>query len=439
MKEIKVKDIIKICNANLICGNEEEILENYKKDTREIENGDVYIGIKGEKFNGSTFFETAFEKGAKACILQDIEIDEKTLKKYQDKIIIIVKDSVEALQKIAEYKRKEYNIPVIGVTGSVGKTSTKDILASVMSKKYKTLKTEGNYNNHIGVPLTILKLKDHEAAVIEMGMNHLGEISKLTKIARPTMSVITNIGTSHIGELGSRENILKAKLEILEGMEENAPIVINNDNDMLHDWYIKNKDTRNIITYGIENKSDIMAENIYTDDKGSNFTVNVENKQYKIEINVGGKHFIQNSLCAICVGLKNNISMEKIIEGIKEFKLTQKRMEILKGINNSTIINDCYNASYDSMKAAIEYLGELKGNKKIAVLGDMLELGEYEKELHEKVGEEIYKNKIDILITIGNLAKHIAEKASKLGLSKDKIFTYEDKQERNKKTQRNYQ
>ena len=287
MKEIKVKDIIKICNANLICGNEEEILENYKKDTREIENGDVYIGIKGEKFNGSTFFETAFEKGAKACILQDIEIDEKTLKKYQDKIIIIVKDSVEALQKIAEYKRKEYNIPVIGVTGSVGKTSTKDILASVMSKKYKTLKTEGNYNNHIGVPLTILKLKDHEAAVIEMGMNHLGEISKLTKIARPTMSVITNIGTSHIGELGSRENILKAKLEILEGMEENAPIVINNDNDMLHDWYIKNKDTRNIITYGIENKSDIMAENIYTDDKGSKFTVNVENKQYKIEINVG--------------------------------------------------------------------------------------------------------------------------------------------------------
>lgn len=302
-----------------------------------------------------------------------------------------------------------------------------------MSRKYKTLKTEGNYNNHIGVPLTILKLKDHEAAVIEMGMNHQGEIRKLTKIAKPTISVITNIGTSHIGELGSRENILKAKLEILEGMEENAPIVINNDNDMLHKWYLENKDTKNIITFGIENESDVMAKNIETNDKGSSFTVDIQNKTYNVEINVGGKHFIQNSLCAICVGLKNNIKIEEIIEGIKEFELTKKRMEILKGINNSTIINDCYNASYDSMKAAIEYLGELKGNKKIAVLGDMLELGEFEKELHEKVGKEIYKNKIDILITIGNLAKYIAEKAEALGMSKKDIYTFENKEDGIKK------
>ncbi len=223
-------------------------------------------------------------------------------------------NSIEALQKIAKYKRELYDIPVIGVTGSVGKTSTKDILASVMSKKYKTLKTEGNYNNHIGVPLTILGLKDHTAAVVEMGMNHFGEISKLTKIARPTIAVITNIGTSHIGELGSRENILKAKLEILEGMEKNASIVINNDNDMLHKWYIENKEKRNIITYGIENKSDIMAEDIHIDENGSEFITNVKGKSYKVHINIGGKHFIQNSLCAICVGLENNIPIEKIIE-----------------------------------------------------------------------------------------------------------------------------
>ena len=427
MKDIKVKDILKLCDGELLVGSEDAILENFKKDTREIEAGDTYVGIKGENFNGSDFFEKAFELGANACIVQDIEIHENILEKCKDKTIIKVKDCVEALQNIAKYKRECYDIPVIGVTGSVGKTSTKDIIASVMSKKYKTIKTEGNYNNHIGVPLTILRLKDHTAAVIEMGMNHLGEISKLTNIARPTMSVITNVGTSHIGELGSRENILKAKLEILEGMKEDAPIAINNDNDMLHNWFMVNKNKRKILTFGIENDSDIMAKNIVASDDGSKFTVNIDGKDYKVEINVGGKHFIINSLCAICVGLQNNIEIKKIIEGIKEFKLTKRRMEIKDGIKKSKVINDSYNASYDSMKAAIEYLGEIKANKKIAVLGDMLELGSYEQELHEKVGEEVYKNNIDILVTVGKRAKYIASKAKELGMSEDKIFVFDTK------------
>ena len=429
MKEIKVKDILELCNAKLICGKEEELLRNFKKDTREIQEGDTYVGIKGEKFNGSNFFEEAFKNKAKACIIENIEIEQDLISKYKNKIIIEVEDTIKALQTLASYKRDKYNIPVIGVTGSVGKTSTKDIIASVMSKKYNTLKTIGNYNNHIGVPLTILGLKEHEAAVIEMGMNHFGEISKLTRIAKPTMSVITNIGTSHIGELGSRENILKAKMEILEGMKDDAPLVINNDNDMLHNWYLQNKGKRKVITFGIDNESDIMAKDITSDENGSKFTVNVGGKDYKVTINIGGKHFISNSLCAICVGLNNDIPMEKIIEGIKDFELTKRRMEIKKGINNTTIINDCYNASYDSMKAGIEYLGSLKGGKKIAVLGDMLELGSFERELHEKVGEELYKNNIDILITVGNLAKYIAKKAEELGFSKEKIFTYDTKEE----------
>lgn len=172
-----------------------------------------------------------------------------------------------------------------------GKTSTKDIIASVMSKKYDTLKTIGNYNNHIGVPLTILKLENQTAAVIEMGMNHRGEISVLTKIAKPSMSVITNVGTAHIGELGSRENILKAKLEILEGMEKDSLLIINNDNDMLHNWYLENKDKINIMTYGIEEKSDIMAKNIVLSDEGSKFQVEVDKKVYDIEIPVRRKTF----------------------------------------------------------------------------------------------------------------------------------------------------
>lgn len=429
MKDIRVKDILELCDGELLSGSIDRVLENFKKDTREIETGDTYVGFKGENFNGSDFFEKAFELGANACIVQDIEISENVLEKYKGKVIIKVNDCIEALQKIAMYKRESYDIPVIGVTGSVGKTSTKDIIASVMSKKYKVVKTEGNYNNHIGVPLTILRLKDHTAAVVEMGMNHLGEISKLTNIAKPTMSVITNVGTSHIGELGSRENILKAKLEILEGMKEDAPIAINNDNDMLHNWFMVNKNNRKILTFGIENESDIMAKNIVTSDDGSKFTVNIDGKDYEVEINVGGKHFIINSLCAICVGLQNNIEMEKIIEGIKEFELTKRRMEIIDGINNSKVINDSYNASYDSMKAAIEYLGEIKANKKIAVLGDMLELGSYEQELHKKVGEEVYKNNIDILVTVGERAKYIANKAKFLGMDENKIFVFDTKDE----------
>ena len=435
MRDIKVKDFITICNAKVLSGDKEEILENFKKDTRDIKEGDTYIGIKGEKFDGNLFFDKAFENGAKACILEDIEIEKSTLEKYKEKIIIVVENTIKAMQEIAKYKRDGYDIPVIGLTGSVGKTSTKDIIASVMSKKYKTLKTLGNYNNHIGVPLTILSLKDHQSAVIEMGMNHEGEIRVLTKIAKPTMCVITNVGTAHIEYLGTRENILKAKLEIIEGMEEDGLIIINNDNDLLHKWYMENKNSKNIMTYGIENQSDIMAKNIRFDDNGSTFELNIDGKKYEVRINVGGKHFISNSLAGICVGIKNDIPMEEIIKGISEFELTKKRMEIKKGINESTIINDCYNANYDSMNAALEYLGITKANKKIAVLGDMLELGKEEKNLHEKVGESVYKNNIDILITVGKASKNIANKAKELGMDEKRIFTYEEKEEAIKKLQ----
>ena len=287
-----------------------------------------------------------------------------------------------------------------------GKTSTKDIVASVVSKKYNTLKTQGNYNNHIGVPLTIFNLKEEKAMVVEMGMNHFGEISLLSKIAKPTVAVITNIGTAHIGNLGSRENILKAKLEILDGMEKNSPIVINNDNDLLHEWYLKNKENYNIITYGIENESNYMAENIEFNEEGSLYTLKGTN--IKVEVPIGGAHFVQNSLCAIAVGSIFEIPIEKMVEGIKEFELTKKRMDIIN-INNITIINDCYNANYDSMKAALDYMGNLKEKRKIAILGDMLELGEFSKELHEKVGQEVIKNKIDILITVGKEAEYISK------------------------------
>ena len=412
MKEISVKDILSVAHGKLVIGNEDLICNNFSKDTRTIENGDIYIGIKGENFDGSSFWKQALDNGAEAVIIQNVEITEEEKKKYSNKTIIKVNDTLEALYEIAKYKRSLYDIPVVAVTGSVGKTSTKDIIASVVSTKYKTLKTEGNNNNNIGLPLTILKLKDHEAVVLEMGMNHFGEISLLTNIAKPTLAVITNIGTSHIGNLGSRENILKAKLEILEGMQI-PKVIINNDNDLLHKWYEDNMKKFEIYTYGIENESEIKAKNIKLQEESSEFEATSKDDSMTIKVPVGGKHFIYNALCATEVGRLLGISNEQIQKGIAKFELTQKRMDIRKLENGAILINDSYNASYESMKASLEVLAKYTGTRKIAVLGDMFELGEYSEELHRKVGKEVAQNNIDILICTGENSKYIIEEAKK--------------------------
>ncbi len=408
---MKIEEIVKVINGNLIIGNKEIEVENFSKDTRTIQKDDIYIGIKGQNFDGSSFWKQAFDAGAKAVIISKQNITEEEKIIYKDKVIIEVEDTLNALYEIAKYKRSKYNIPVIAITGSVGKTSTKDIVASVVSQKFKTLKTEGNNNNNIGLPLTILKLKNEEALVVEMGMNHFGEISLLTNIAKPTLAIITNIGTSHIGNLGSRENILKAKLEILEGMKI-PKVIINNDNDLLHKWYNENKNKIEIHTYGIKNESEIMAQNIELGEEESKFLAKLkDNEELQINIPVGGEHFIYNALCGISVGKLLGLSNEKIEKGISTFELTKKRMDIKNLKNGVTLINDSYNASYESMKASLEYLSKRTDLRKIAVLGDMLELGEYSKELHKKVGEEVAKGNIDILICRGEYSQDIIEGA----------------------------
>lgn len=422
-KQLTIKDVIRIANGKLICGNENLPFEKLCKDTRELQQGEIYLGIQGENFNGSTLYEQALEKGAIACVLQNVEIDKEVLRKYPNVTIVLVENTVRALQQLAAYKRSLYNIPIVAITGSVGKTSTKDMVASVLSQKYKVLKTPGNYNNELGLPLTLLGLTDEEMMVLEMGMNSFGEISLLSNLVKPDVAVITNIGTAHIGMLGSRENILKAKLEILEGLQSNGTLVINNDNDLLYKWYREQKKNQNyhIVTYGMQENSDIMGKNAIYHEDGSECEAIVQGKSYKIHIPVGGEHFVLNALCAISVGTIFNIPMEQIEKGIEEFELTKRRMEIKHTKEGALLINDCYNANYDSMKAALDYLGKLPSQRKIAVLGDMLELGEYSKELHEKVGEAVAKNKIDMLICVGEEAKNIAKKAVEKGMEKSQI------------------
>lgn len=421
-KKITIKDLINQCNGKLIQGNENLEFTNLCRDTRKIKEGEIYVGIKGENFNGSMLYEEALQNGAIACLLQDVEIDKQTLEKYPKATIVMVENTVKALQKIAKYKRSLYNIPVVAITGSVGKTSTKDMVASVIAQKYKVLKTQGNLNNEIGLPLTVLSLKDEEIMVLEMGMNSFGEISMLTDIAKPDIAIITNIGTAHIGNLGSRENILKAKLEILEGLNEKGTVIVNYDNDMLNDWLKKQTTNYNIITYGLDQRSDITGKDIQTEEDSSTYQAIIAGKTYKVKIPIGGEHFVSNSLCAIAVAKALEIPEEKAIIGIEEFKLTQKRMETKQAKCGAKVINDSYNASYDSMKAALAYLGTLQNARKIAVLGDMLELGEYSKQMHEKVGEEVRKNNIDMLICVGEASTNIAQKAEEEGMEKQKIF-----------------
>lgn len=423
MKNIYVEDIIKLCNGILVSGENNLVIDNICTDTRKIQKNDIFIAIKGEVYDGNKLYEEALKKGAIAVILDNKEVITK--EKYQDKTIILVENTIKCLQQLATYKRSLYDIPVIAVTGSVGKTSTKDIIYEVVKQKYNTLKTEANLNNHIGLPLTILKLKSHEALVIEMGMNHLGEIRTLTNIAKPTISIITNIGTAHIGNLGSRENILKAKLEITEGMNNEGTLIINNDNDLLNKEYNNLKEKYNTITIGINNKSDYNAINIEDNIFESNFKINNQ----PITINVGGEAFIYNSLVAYAVGKILKIEDSLISKAIFNFKLSPHRLEKKETPNGITIIDDTYNANMDSMLNALSILSKLKNKRRVAILGDMLELGEYTKEIHEKVGKEITPKTLDILITVGNNAKYIKEAALKNNFPDSNIYSFIDSNE----------
>lgn len=417
MCNLYVKDIVRLCNGKLLNGDLEIVLGDFCTDTRKIKENDVYVGIKGEVFDGNKFYREAIEKGASVCILDNVEDDYQ----YGDATVVLVKDTLECVQELARYKRNLYDIPVIAVTGSVGKTSTKDIIASVVSCKYKTCKTIGNYNNHLGVPLTILSLKDEEALVVEMGMNHLREIAVLSEIAKPTISVITNVGTAHIGILGSRENILKAKLEILEGMV-GKNLIINYDNDMLASVYDELNNEYEVSTVSIGGEAKYKAINVCEDVFSSKF--DIDGVSADVKVNVGGEAFIYNSLVAYAVGDILGISDEKIKKGIEEFKLSSGRLERKVNGKGVTIIDDTYNANFDSMKSSIDLLGKVKDKRKVAILGDMLELGEYSDELHTKLGDVVFNNQIDVLITIGDYSSNINDRAIDLGMNDSNCYHF---------------
>lgn len=411
---MKVYEIVEATRGILVSGNKDDEINFFSQDSRQMTNGGMYIPLKGERFDGHNFIESAFQTGAQAII------SEKDVN-YEDKIVIKVKDTHQALKDMASYLRNHRPVKVVGVTGSVGKTSTRDMVYSVVKQKYKTLKTEGNYNNEIGLPLTILRYHDEEVLVLEMGMNHLQEMSRLSMIARPDIACITNVGTAHIGELGSRENILKAKLEIINGMKEGSTLIINQDNDMLQTVELPHL---NVVRVGKGKEASIQASHIVLEETKSSFEVEYQGKKEIIEVPVQGEHNISNALIAIAVGIELNISLEDIKKGIQEFKLTKNRMDIIEK-NHKTVIDGTYNASVDSMKSSIDVLANYK-KRKVAILADMLELGDYSQQLHEEVGSYVASKGIDILVCVGKEAKYIYQKARE---SMKDVYYFESNQE----------
>lgn len=382
-------------------------------DSRKPVKGGLFVALEGDRFDGHDFIQCAQTDGAAALLCR---------KKTESSLpVVYVEDTKKALLDIASYYRGLFDIKVIGLTGSVGKTTTKEMTALVSAAEYRTIKTQGNLNNEIGMPLTLFNIEeDTQAAVIEMGMNHSGEISALTAVSRPDVGIITNVGVSHIENLGSRENILKAKLEILNGMQKGSPLVVNGDNDLLSQLELSDY---NVMFFGIENeKSSVRAVDIEQTSEGIHFNILYNNEKYASYIPIAGIHNVYNALAAFTAGVCIGVEPRKAADSLKDYVPAGMRQKTVKkyGI---TFVEDCYNASPDSVKAGIKTLVSMGAKRTVAVLGDMLELGDYSRTAHSECGKYAGEKGIDVLFTYGKEAEYIASAAKSAGVNEVYVFS----------------
>ena len=412
---LKVTEIAKALGTNI---QSENIINRVSIDSRDVDKGTLFFAIKGERFDGHDFVKDVALKGVGAVVChKEVECSAP---------VIYVKDTKDALLDLASYYKSTFeDLTLIALTGSVGKTTTKEMVACVMAQSGETLKTEGNFNNEIGMPRTLFRLSETtKNAVIEMGMDGFGQISVLSRCAKPDCAIITNIGVSHIENLGSREGILKAKLEMLDGLPKGSSLFLNGDNDMLST--VKNDDY-NIVFFGIENKScDVLAEDITEIGLSTEFVAVKGDIRQKILIPTVGVHNVYDALSAFAVGLEYGISPENIAKGLMNYAPSGMRQKI-RQVGGITVIEDCYNASPDSQKAGLNSLCKIAKGRKIAVLGDMLELGTFSEAAHRTVGEYAAECGVDILYTFGKESEYMADSAKKSGL--EKVFAFKDKTE----------
>lgn len=405
MKSMSLREIAAVCGGHYY-GDEAKLdieVTGVAIDSRKVEEGFLFVPIKGARVDGHSFIPQVMESGA-LCSLSEHELEGATHP------YIVVPSSEQALKDLAEHYRKALGIKVVGITGSVGKTSTKEMIGSVLSQKYNVLKTAGNFNNEIGLPLTIFNIRDHhEVAVLEMGISDFGEMSRLAQMAQPDICVITNIGLCHLENLIDRDGVLKAKTEMFEYRQPNAKIVLNGDDDKL--ITVKNSEDKAPLYFGLSTDMDAYADNIHSLSlKGTSCTLHLGDNAIDVIIPIPGHHMVYNALAGALVGRELGLTSEEIKAGIEALVPVSGRNNMIS-TDSLLIIDDCYNANPVSMKASVDVLATAD-TRKVAILGDMFELGENENELHRGVGVHAAEKEIDVLICIGALSKNIAEGAA---------------------------
>ncbi|MBQ2687857.1 MAG: UDP-N-acetylmuramoyl-tripeptide--D-alanyl-D-alanine ligase [Clostridia bacterium] len=396
MKSFTVKEILEASGGKFF--GEEEVLSKevsfITTDSRKAGKGGVFAAIVGERVDGHSFISQCMELGMLCSIAERTPVDNSAH--------ILVKNTPEALRKIAKAYREKFDIPFVGISGSVGKTSTKEIIASVLSEHFHTHKTQGNFNNALGVPITLFALEEtHSAAVIEMGISDFGEMSVLANMTQPDIAVLTNVGKCHLENLKDLQGVLKAKTEMLSFLKKGGTAILNGDDENLRKADIP--EGAKVVFYGLNENNDVFATDIKSDNETfTDFTVHTKEGKFTARIHALGNHMVQNALAAVSVARELALSENEIVEGLKNYRTIGGRANVIK-TEKLTIIDDCYNANPESMKASLKTLSNFEG-RRVALLGDMKELGEKEKELHKEIGELAASLKLDLIITVGDLA-----------------------------------
>ncbi len=413
--------VAEICGGTLYnVGCEGKVLfETVCTDSREADNTSMFVAIRGERVDGHSYISNVVKAGCRCVIAERVPLDVKGV------AVVIVEDSIRAIREIAKYVKAQVDIKTVAVTGSVGKTTTKEFISAVLDRKFNLYKTEGNFNSTIGMPMSMLELSQrNDAAVFEMGMSGLGEIEFMSEAAQPDIAVITNIGSSHLEMLGSRANICRAKMEITAGLKDGGTLFLNGDEPLLQGH---ESDRYKVVYFGMKNEEcDYFASNVRNTEAGLVFDMRTPAGEFKdVAINLVGAHNVYNAMVAFSTGLKMNMTEEEIRAGLLSYKAAKMRQNIYS-VAGITVIEDCYNASPESMNAAINVLGDTakaKGGRMIALLGDMRELGTTTATLHAGVGSYLAEKKADYLFTYGELSsENLANGAVNNGMSEKQIF-----------------
>lgn len=417
-------EILEATGGTLIIGEEDRRFTGITIDSRTVRGGELFVAIEGERFDGHDFAEDVLQKGAHGIMAREgwSPIKESIFHEAgSQRNLIAVPDTLRGLQDLAHYHRMRYDIPVAAVTGSNGKTSTKEMLYAILQQDRKAYRNPGNLNNHFGVPLSLFGMgPEIEAAVLEFGMSGFGEIRRLRKIARPTVVIITNVSAAHLETLKTLDHVARAKAEILEDLPEDGWAILNDDDPKVN--ALRESIMGQVMTFGMSNNADVFADDIRIDEKGSRFVLRHGNEKISVHLPVPGRHHIANALAAAAAAHVMGASLDTISQGLASFVSPSMRWEVHTLASGAVVINDAYNANPASMKAALDTVKEMgKERRNIAVLGDMLELGEISEEAHREIGRLVARGPFAFLFTVGERSKWIGEEAEKLGMNPDHI------------------